>query len=220
VERTQQGRALQPSPSIIHRQGSQGSDGASAETIADTFVRFLTGGGLGTGLALRSDSSLMRRAAAPGERRRECGGGTARRQPVCAAQGWFVHWQQADRALFASLAVVVWKQARDKIRGCRWGSLSASMRADRCLHPMPHAGMFSPKTDGKAVWHMLTSSFLNLMLICLPIGLWAGLTSAAPGLIFSMVSSGDSSAALLRRYSLRAIVTCTKPAWLRLSVTS
>ncbi|EFN54061.1 hypothetical protein CHLNCDRAFT_36262 [Chlorella variabilis] len=33
---------------------------------------------------------------------------------------------------------------------------------------------------------MLTSSYINVMLICLPIGLWAGITEANPTLIFTM----------------------------------
>ena len=48
--------------------------------------------------------------------------------------------------------------------------------------------MFAPGSDAKAVWHMLTSSFINLMLISLPIGIWAGVTGANPTLIFVAVS--------------------------------
>ena len=47
--------------------------------------------------------------------------------------------------------------------------------------------MFAPRSDAKAVWHMLTSSVINLMLISLPIGIWAGLTAANPTLIFVAV---------------------------------
>lgn len=60
-------------------------------------------------------------------------------------------------------------------------------------HALPHglspcpAGMWAPGTDAKAVWHMLTSSFLNLMLIALPLGIWAGATEASPTLVFSAV---------------------------------
>ena len=60
-----------------------------------------------------------------------------------------------------------------------------------CPAPPP-AGNFSPRTDAKAVWHMLTSSYLNIMLICLPIGLWAGITGANPTLIFTMVRCRSS----------------------------
>jgi uncharacterized membrane protein SirB2 len=119
VERTRPGLALQPSPSLLRAEGAALStvpevsrNQSNAETIADSFVKFLTGGGLGTGLALRSDSSLLRRRTAPGN--------------------------------------------------------------------------FAPRTDAAAVWHMLTSSYLNLMLISLPIGIWAGITGANPTLVFSM----------------------------------
>lgn len=73
VERTRPGLALQPSPSLLRAEGAALStvpevsrNQSNAETIADSFVKFLTGGGLGTGLALRSDSSLLRRRTAPG----------------------------------------------------------------------------------------------------------------------------------------------------------
>ena len=51
----------------------------------------------------------------------------------------------------------------------------------------PFAGAFAPRTDARAVWHMLTSSFLNTLLICMPIGIWAGATGASPTLVFSAV---------------------------------
>jgi hypothetical protein len=49
------------------------------------------------------------------------------------------------------------------------------------------AGNFAPRADARAVWHMISSSYMNVMLICLPIGIWAGITEANPTLIFTMV---------------------------------
>lgn len=112
VERAREGLALQPSPSIDRRMASMGGSHNNANTIADTFIGFLTGGGLGTGLALRTNSSLLHRRVAPGN--------------------------------------------------------------------------FAPRADARAVWHMISSSYMNVMLICLPIGIWAGITEANPTLIFTM----------------------------------
>jgi hypothetical protein len=67
VERAREGLALQPSPSIDRRMAAMGGSHNNANTIADTFIGFLTGGGLGTGLALRTNSSLLHRRVAPGE---------------------------------------------------------------------------------------------------------------------------------------------------------
>lgn len=58
--------------------------------------------------------------------------------------------------------------------------------------PACTAGTFSPRTDAKAVWNMLTSSLLNLMLICMPIGIWAGATGANPTLVFLMVGAAHA----------------------------
>ncbi|KAL4448639.1 hypothetical protein ABPG75_005858 [Micractinium tetrahymenae] len=46
-------------------------------------------------------------------------------------------------------------------------------------------GMCAPLEDAKAVGHMLTSSWLNLLLVFLPIGLWAGLSGGNPSLVFT-----------------------------------
>ncbi|PSC71917.1 calcium proton exchanger [Micractinium conductrix] len=109
VERTAVGVALHPSPSWQRAQS--GDEEEKARNIADTFVRMLAGKGLGTGLALRSDSSLLARHVAP--------------------------------------------------------------------------GMWAPRGDAKAVWHMLTSSFLNIMLLALPLGIWAGMKEGNPTLVFT-----------------------------------
>jgi hypothetical protein len=50
-----------------------------------------------------------------------------------------------------------------------------------------HAGRFAPAADAAAVWNMLTSSWLNLLLICLPIGIWAGWAKHNALLVFVMV---------------------------------
>ncbi|KAL4431721.1 hypothetical protein ABPG77_002937, partial [Micractinium sp. CCAP 211/92] len=97
VVRTSVGTALQPSPSW--QRASEAPNEQNVKSIADSFVALLAGKGLGTGMALRSNSSLLRGRSAP--------------------------------------------------------------------------GMFAPRTDAKAVWHMLTSSFLNIMLIALPLNFLA-----------------------------------------------
>lgn len=109
VVRSSEG-AMQPSPSA-QRMEQLASGEQGAKNIADTFVEMLTGSGLGTGMALRTPSGLLRTSSAP--------------------------------------------------------------------------GTFAPRTDARAVWHMLTSSFLNILLICMPIGIWAGATGASPNLVFS-----------------------------------
>ena len=47
--------------------------------------------------------------------------------------------------------------------------------------------MYAPRTDLLNVWHMLTSSWINLMLVALPVGLWAGHAGADPTLVFVAV---------------------------------
>lgn len=49
--------------------------------------------------------------------------------------------------------------------------------------------MWAPVEDAKAVGHMLISSWLNLLLVFLPIGVWAGLSGGDPTLVFTAVSS-------------------------------
>ena len=76
---------MQPTPSWDHGLSSLATpaNGRSAATnIADKFVQFLAGAGLGTGMALRSHSSLLRRRAPGGQRR----GGT--RAGAEAGWGW------------------------------------------------------------------------------------------------------------------------------------
>ncbi|KAI3431863.1 hypothetical protein D9Q98_010614 [Chlorella vulgaris] len=51
--------------------------------------------------------------------------------------------------------------------------------------PSKAPSTFAPVTDARAVGRMLTASWLNLLLICLPVGLWAGLTQGDPGLVFA-----------------------------------
>lgn len=64
VERISVGAALHPSPSW--QRASEAPNERTVKSIADSFVALLAGKGLGTGLALRSDSSLLRRRHAPG----------------------------------------------------------------------------------------------------------------------------------------------------------
>jgi Ca2+:H+ antiporter len=105
VERVSAG-AMQPAPSWHNLR-----DGRTTK-IVDTFVGLFNGTGLGTGLALRSDSSLLLRHASPG----------------------------------------VW----------------------------------APLSDARAMGNMLTSSYLNILLLCLPIGIWAGLAGKGALMVFSM----------------------------------
>ncbi|KAI7838604.1 hypothetical protein COHA_007612 [Chlorella ohadii] len=105
VERVGAG-AMQPAPSWHNLHGRR------PDTIVDAFVGLFNGTGLGTGLALRSDSSLLVRHASP--------------------------------------------------------------------------GTWAPRSDAHAMGNMLTSSYLNILLLCLPIGVWAGLAGKGALLVFSM----------------------------------
>lgn len=105
VERVGAG-ALQPAPSWHNLRDRR------TTKIVDTFVGLFNGAGLGTGLALRSDSSLLIR------------------------------------------------------------------------HPSP--GVWAPMSDARAMGNMLTSSYLNILLLCLPIGIWAGLAGKGALMVFSM----------------------------------
>lgn len=66
VVRTSVGTALQPSPSW--QRASEAPNEQNVKSIADSFVALLAGKGLGTGMALRSNSSLLRGRSAPGGR--------------------------------------------------------------------------------------------------------------------------------------------------------
>ena len=58
---------------------------------------------------------------------------------------------------------------------------------------------------------MLTSSFLNILLICLPIGIWAGATGASPTLVFSTVGWSLPQAQYAVQLVLGLIGSCAVP---------
>lgn len=60
-------------------------------------------------------------------------------------------------------------------------------RARPLCRPTCAAGAWAPRSDARAVWHMLTSSLLNVMLVCMPLGIWAGWAGASPTLVFTAV---------------------------------
>lgn len=56
---------------------------------------------------------------------------------------------------------------------------------------------------------MLTSSFLNILLICMPIGIWAGATGASPNLVFSTVRPSPARLAVGAERGPAASSTCS-----------
>ena len=52
---------------------------------------------------------------------------------------------------------------------------------------MTIAGVFAPVDDAKAVWAMLTSSWMNLLLVCIPLGIVSGIMKMNPTLVFVSV---------------------------------
>lgn len=50
------------------------------------------------------------------------------------------------------------------------------------------AGIFAPKTDASAIWSMVKASWMNILLLCIPLGLVAGFKEMNPTLVFLAVS--------------------------------
>ena len=50
------------------------------------------------------------------------------------------------------------------------------------------AGLFAPRSDGRKVLAMVTSSWLNLLLFCLPAGITTGVMGLSPTAVFVLVS--------------------------------
>jgi Ca2+:H+ antiporter len=44
--------------------------------------------------------------------------------------------------------------------------------------------MWAPKSDLLTTWHMIANSWVNLLLLCIPLGFFAGAMDGAPGLVF------------------------------------
>lgn len=59
------------------------------------------------------------------------------------------------------------------------------------------AGMFSPWSDATAVWSMLTASWLDLLLLSVPLGLVSGHLGCNPTLVFISVSCCPAHHAML-----------------------
>ncbi|KAL4424647.1 hypothetical protein ABPG77_002265 [Micractinium sp. CCAP 211/92] len=93
-------------------------------------------------------------------------------------------WQRAPGAGQPGSAAAVADLFVEMLTGKGLGT-GAALRTPASLIEPEAPGMCAPLGDAKAVAHMLTSSWLNLLLICLPIGLWAGLSGGDPSLVFT-----------------------------------
>lgn len=67
---------------------------------------------------------------------------------------------------------------QDRVLGS--GTVLQSTTFNRAEPP----GIFAPKTDAKAIWAMLTASYMNLMLFCIPLGIVSGYLGWNPTLVF------------------------------------
>lgn len=76
----------------------------------------------------------------------------------------------------------------------------ASARRSRAVlpgkpQPLPRAaaaiacaGVFAPWSDARTIWAMLTSSWMNLLLLSIPVGIVSGFREMNPTLVFVSVS--------------------------------
>jgi hypothetical protein len=64
------------------------------------------------------------------------------------------------------------------------GAFIAQASARQAVETQRHPGVWAPKSDLHTTRHMITNSWVNLLLLCLPLGFFAGATNGAPGLVF------------------------------------
>lgn len=119
-----------------------------------------------------------------------------------------------DRGTYWSVRVPISRKLRVPASGFTWGSHHSLL---------PPAGLFAPKSDCIAIWAMLTSSWINLLLLAIPLGIVSGLYEMDPTLVFISVSAHSvelqrrargghvchaAHAALLLQSPQRACVSC------------
>ncbi|PSC67539.1 manganese resistance 1 [Micractinium conductrix] len=100
------------------------------------------------------------------------------RQP---APSWH-HTEGAQRKPGGSAAVVA-DLFVDMLTGKGLGT-GAALRTPASLEGTEAPGMLAPPSDAKALFHMLTSSWLAVLLLGLPLGMWAGMTGGNPTFVF------------------------------------
>ena len=153
-----------------------------------------------------------------------------------------------DRGAWCVGAPPFWRQgggvvcADERARHCRnawqrrtvcacspawWPPSLTRRRHSRPASPRP-AGMLAPPSDAKALFHMLTSSWLAVLLLGLPLGMWAGMTGGNPTFVFVSVRSDEGSGGmgdageggLVRQQAAHPAASCTSPWHARVCTTA